>query len=384
MKIVRRGVALGLACAALWLLVVGAGAGAWAGAAKTLGESGAFVTAALRAELGDPGEAEPPFLVRLAAEGSALFSANLSPAPSSRPAQVTPPPQLLPDAQPVPDQDDVTEDPGSQREPANIVEQTLVPSKSQGYVTGAGLYLYNRTGKDVDLKKALKEELGFTLENADAGPQILIFHTHTTEAYTPQGADDLYTESDYSRTTDENFNMIRVGDEMERVFTEMGLSVLHDRTLYDYPKYNGAYGRARTGVEALLEQYPTIQVVIDVHRDGLMDDKGTVYKPVTLVDGVKTAQVMLVLGSDDAGGDHPNWRENLALAARIQKNMDALYPTLARPMILRKSDYNQNLSPGAFLVEVGSHGNSLQEALAGARCFARSAGGVLLSLMAEE
>lgn len=384
MKIVRRGVALGLACTALWLLVAGAGAGAWAGAAKTLGESGAFVTAALRTELGAPGESEPPFVVRMAAEGSALFSANLSPVPSPQPAQVTPPPQLLPDAQPVPDQDDVTEDPGSQGEPVNIVEQTLVPSKSQGYVTGAGLYLYNRTGKDVDLKKVLKENLGFTLQNADAGPQILIFHTHTTEAYIPQGEDDLYTESDYSRTTDENFNMIRVGDEMERVFTEMGLSVIHDRTLYDYPKYNGAYTRSRAGVEALLEQYPTIQVIIDVHRDGLMDDKGTVYKPVTTVDGVKTAQVMLVLGSDDAGGNHPNWRENLALAARIQKNMDALYPTLARPMILRKSDYNQDLSPGAFLVEVGSHGNTLQEALAGARCFARSAGAALLALMAEE
>ncbi len=384
MKIVRRGAALGLAIAALWLLVAGSGAGAWTGAARSLGESGAFVTAALRTELGEPGRAETPLLVRMAAEEAALFSANLAAQASPPPAQVTPPPQLLPDAQPAPDRDDVTEAPDGQREPVRIVEQTLVPSKSQGYVTGAGLYLYNRTGQDVDLKQVVKEDVPFSLRSADAGPQILIFHTHTTEAYTPTGEDDAYTESDYSRTTDEARNMIRVGDEMERVFTEMGLSVIHDRTLYDYPKYNGAYGRSRAAVEALLEQYPTIQIVIDVHRDGLMDDKGTVYKPVTVVDGVKTAQVRLVVGSNDSGEDHPNWRDNLALCVKIQKTMDTLYPTLARPMTLRRSAYNQDVAPGCFLVEVGSHGNALSEALAGARCFARSAGGVLLAMVEEE
>lgn len=175
--------------------------------------------------------------------------------------------------------------------------------------------------------------------------------------------------------------MLRVGDEMARVFTEMGLNVLHDRELYDYPQYSGSYTRSGPAVEEYLKQYPTLQIVLDVHRDALVGSDGTVYKAVTAIDGIKTAQVMLVVGSDAGGGDHPNWRDNLALAARLQKGLDTLYPTLARPMTLRQSVYNQNLLPGSLLVEVGSHGNSLQEALAAARDFARSAGAVFLGLV---
>ena len=177
--------------------------------------------------------------------------------------------------------------------------------------------------------------------------------------------------------------MLRVGDEMEAVFTEMGLSVVHDRGVYDYPAYNGAYGRSGAAVEEYLAQYPTIKLVLDVHRDALVGGDGTVYKAVTTVDRVKTAQVMVVVGTDAGGSDHPGWRNNLALAARLQKNLDTLYPTLARPIALRQSAYNQALCPGSLLVEVGTHGNTLQEALAGARDFARAAGAVFLSLVAE-
>ena len=177
--------------------------------------------------------------------------------------------------------------------------------------------------------------------------------------------------------------MLRVGDEMERVFTEMGLSVIHDRGVYDYPAYKGAYTRSGPAVEGYLEQYPTIRIVLDVHRDALVGSDGTVYKAVTTIDRVKTAQVMLVIGTNDAGGDHPGWEDNLALAARLQKNLDTLYPTLARPMTLRQSSYNQELVPGSLLVEVGTHGNTLQEALAAARDFARAAGAVFLGLTGE-
>ena len=166
---------------------------------------------------------------------------------------------------------------------------------------------------------------------------------------------------------------------MERVFTELGLTVVHDRTLYDYPKYNGAYDRSAEAVQRYLEQYPSIKIVLDVHRDALVGEDGTVYKAVTRIDGVDTAQVMLVLGSSE-GGEHPNWMQNLSLACRIQESMNTLYPTLARPMTMRSSRYNQQLSNGSLLVEVGTHGNTLQEALAGARLFARAAGQVLLGL----
>ena len=377
-RLFRRSAALFLATMGLWLLLIGAGAGAASGAAEALGGSGDFVSAALRTELG-PARADPlSFWGRLAVDQSPLLVANpgreTEPAPSAEP---------LPNAQPAPDHDDITEAPETTTAPGDIVERTLVPTTTEGYVTGAGLYLYNRTDLPVDLLGVLKQSLSFTLAPAPDGPQILIIHTHATEAYTQDGT-DIYTPSDNNtRTLDEAHNMIRVGDEMERVFTEMGLSVLHDRSVYDYPQYNGSYGRSGPAVQNYLAQYPTIRLVLDVHRDALVGSDGTVYKAVTTVDGVKTAQVMLVVGSSAGGGEHPNWMQNLALAARLQKSLDTLYPTLARPMTRRQSVYNQNLSPGSLLVEVGSHGNTLQEALAGARLFARAAGSVFLSLAAE-
>lgn len=217
-----------------------------------------------------------------------------------------------------------------------------------------------------------------SVELPGEGPQILIMHTHGTEAYTMDG-EDVYQESDASRTTDENYNVLRIGDEMQSIFEEMGLEVIHDRTLYDYPQYSGSYDRSHAGVQSWLEQYPSIQVVLDVHRDALIGEDGTVYKAVTDVDGEKTAQVLMIVGTDELG-EHPNWTDNLALAIQIQKNLDEQWPTLARPITLRSSRFNQQLTHGSLLVEVGSHGNTLEEALRGARLFAQAAGEVLLEL----
>lgn len=374
-RLVRRSFALFLAAVGVWMLV--AGGGFVVGVAAP--DEAQLVTALLRAELGSV-ESDPlPFWARLAVDQSPLLQANPPQTLSSYAPAVSAEP--LPEAQPVPDQDDLEETPpAASAADRRIVERTLVPTNAKGYVTGAGLYLYNRAGaEDLDLAASLAQELTFSLDSAEEGPQILIVHTHTTEAYTPDG-EDSYIASDYSRTLDQGQNMIRVGNELERVFTELGLNVLHDTTLHDYPQYNGAYDRSGPTVKNYLSQYPTIKLVLDVHRDALMSDDGTVYKTATTIDGVKAAQVMLVVGTNLAGGPHSGWRDNLALAVRLQKAMDSLYPTLARPMTLRKAGYNQGLCPGALLVEVGSHGNTLQEALAGARLFARAAGSVFLGL----
>lgn len=380
-RLLRRSLSLCMAVLALWLLLLGVGAGAAERSLEALGQNEDFVTAALRLELGPAGREVLPFWQRLAVGQSSLLEANpprLSETPEARESAP------LPNAQPAPDHDDMTEEPPpAAGEPGDVVERTLIPTTTQGYVTGAGLYLYNRTDLSVDLAAAAQADLCFSLSPAEAGPQILIIHSHATEAYTPQGEDTYVPSDNNTRTTDERYNMLRIGDEMERVFTEMGLSVIHDRELYDYPKYSGSYSRSGPAVEAYLEQYPTIKLVLDVHRDALVGGDGTVYKAVTAIDGTKTAQVMLVVGSDAGGTEHPHWEENLALAAKLQKGLDTLYPTLARPMTLRQSAYNQNLLPGSLLVEVGSHGNSLQEALAGARAFARAAGAVFLGLVRE-
>ena len=380
-RLLRRSAALFLATLAAWALLVGSG-GSAAGALRELGEDPGFVTAALSLELGQAapqgalGRLEP--WGRLVVGQSPLLWGNAAAAEARMDGSEAAPD--LPAGQPAQDHDDVNDPlPETTAAPGDVVARTLVPTSPQGYVTAGGLYLYNRTSLAVDLTAAAAAEVSFTLPAE--GPQILIVHTHGSEAYTPDGT-DIYEPSDNNtRTLDENFNVVRVGEEMERVFTELGLGVVHDTTLYDYPRYSGAYSRSAEAVQRYLEQYPTIKIVLDVHRDALIGEDGTVYKAVTRIDGTDTAQVMLVLGAGGGEG-HPGWRENLTLACRIQAGMDTLYPTLARPMTMRTSTYNQELSPGSLLVEVGTHGNTLQEALAAARLFARAAGQVLLELKA--
>ncbi len=252
------------------------------------------------------------------------------------------------------------------------------PAVDVGSVSASAIGVDNNTdGKRVDVSALLSGELPLTLQSAEEGPQILIMHTHTTEAYTMSG-DDVYTETDTSRTTDERYNMVRIGEEMKAVFESYGLSVIHDTTTYDYPSYNGSYGRSLAGIQAYLEEYPTIAVVLDVHRDALIGSDGTAYATTTEVNGEAVAQVMLVVGTNDSGLEHPNWTDNMAVAVRLQAAMVSLAPDLARDIDLRSQRFNQHLTTGSLLVEVGTSGNTLQEALAGARLFAQAAAAVYL------
>lgn len=258
------------------------------------------------------------------------------------------------------------------------VEERTISGSGAGYVNGGGISLFNRTEKTVDLAAVAAAGTSLSFRPADQGPQVLIIHTHGTESFARDGTEP-YTETGTAHTTDSSYNIIRVGDEIARIFEEQGISVLHDTEFYDYPSYNGAYDRSRAAIEGYLAQYPTIQMVLDVHRDALVGSDGTIYKPVLQVDGVKTAQVMLLVGTDDAGASFPDWTEHLALAMEIQEQMNALWPGLARPITLRTARFNQQLTKGSLLVEVGSHGNTLEEVLAGARLFARAAGQVIRS-----
>lgn len=259
------------------------------------------------------------------------------------------------------------------------VRQTITANSNT--VSGGGVEVNNGTqGITVDPAALASSVLTQTIAPASEGPQILIMHTHGSEAYTMVG-DDVYVETDTSRTDDPNYNMIRVGEEMKAVFESMGFSVIHDTTLYDYPNYTGSYTRSLAGIQSMLEQYPSISVVLDVHRDALIASDGTVYKAVTQVNGEDVAQVMLVVGTNDGGLTHPGWQDNLNLAAHIQLGMTSIEPTLARPINLRSQRFNQHLTPCSLLVEVGTSGNTLQEAIRGARYFAQAAGTVYQSLL---
>lgn len=378
----RRAIALFFAVIALWLLYLTCDLG---DACVRLGESSAFVAAALRAELGSDTWSDTPWnrlnhWQQLALGESAFLQAGSESIALLRSESADKTDEPLTENAPSQGAEDLAETPLPEitTAPEDILDRTLVPSESEGALATQGVYLYNRTSKTVDLAAMAQAEITVELE-AD-GPQVLIVHTHGSEAYTMDG-EDIYKESDASRTTDETYNVVRIGDEMQAVFEEMGLNVVHDRTLYDYPQYSGAYTRSSEGIQAWLKEYPSIQIVLDVHRDALIGEDGTVYKAVTDVEGEKTAQVMMIVGTDDLGQEHPHWQENLALAIRIQQNLDEQWPTAARPITLRSSRFNQQLTTGSLLVEVGSHGNTLQEAIRGARLFARAAGEVLIELM---
>ena len=372
-RLLRRGTALFLTTVTVWVLSLTADMGAAAETFRTLAESPAFVSAALRAELGSLPEEEGESLTfweRLALGQSPTLSAGVG----REAADVPEVPSPSPSAGEPDDPEDPEELPAVTAAPEDIVGRTLLPVSGDGYDSAQGVYIENRPGLELDVAAMAQAELALDLP--EEGPQVLIVHTHGSEAYTPDGT-DTYVATGECRTADKTKSVVRVGEEVAKVLTEMGLTVVHDTELYDYPAYNGSYDRSLAAVENWLAQYPTIQVVLDIHRDALIGADGTVYKPITTINGESCAQVMLVMGSN-ALYDHPDWLGNLTLAVQVQKEMNTLWPTLARPIGLRENRYNQQTAPGAMLVEVGSHGNTLQEALAAARMFARALGAVLL------
>lgn len=286
---------------------------------------------------------------------------NIPPTASSEAVEVSPPPT-----------DCVTsEDDTSQGEAveAGILETTI----------SGGLKISNETEYEIDISQYLAAPPDILLD-PDA-PQILIIHTHSSEAYTPAGL-DKYVPTDTNRTEDTDFNIIRVGDEMTKLLEEAGLHVIHDRGIYDYPSYTGSYSRSGAAVQQYLEQYPSISIVIDMHRDAL-GTGDAVYKTMAEEEGVCASQVMILVGSDASGLEHPNWRENLKLGLYLQNAVSIAHPTLMRPVDLVCERYNQNLSTGMLILEVGSSGNTLQEALAGIRLFTDAAAPALLELVEQ-
>ena len=249
----------------------------------------------------------------------------------------------------------------------------------RGTTIRGGLAVKNETAYQVDAQELLRR--GPSVRLPAEGPQILILHTHGSEAYTPAGL-DRYEANDNRRTADEKFSVIRVGDELASVLERAGLRVLHDREIYDYPSYTGSYSRSGEAAERYLNEYPGIAVVLDIHRDAL-GSEGVVYKTMAEEEGTVASQIMLLAGTDGSGLSHPDWRENLALALYLQERVCMLHPTLMRPVSLVPQRYNQHLSRGSLILEVGSSGNTLQEALAAIRLFADGAAPALLALAAD-
>ena len=372
----RRAAALFLAGAAVWLLWLTVDFRPAGQALERLGRDGAVAAALREAELGRPAEDGPlagmngweRLLLEqsaLLAAGTAVLPAEETPAPSPSPFPSPAPPDPSP-ASPAPE--DTGRQPPATQAPDSIVERTMTGEDTPVYLSTQGVYVRNYTKYEVDLEAL--EPPPVKLEDTDQ-PQILILHTHTTESYTMDGT-DIYAPTGDARTIDTYYNVVRVGEEIAKVLRRAGFGVIHDTELYDYPNYNGAYQRSAQSVKEWREQYPSISVVLDVHRDALTAADGTVYKTAAEIGGERTAQCMLVVGTDDSIGSPGGWQENLAFAVQIESRLNEDWPTLARPIALRPTRFNQELLPGSILVEVGSHGNTLQEAMAAGRYFASS------------
>lgn len=232
---------------------------------------------------------------------------------------------------------------------------------------GLSIEYKNDTGREISLEALLKTPLEWDLTGEK--PCVLIVHTHGTESYKNMGQ---YTPSDPYRTTEEKHNMLAVGDRLAEILTAGGVSVLHDRTLHDYPNYNKAYTKARETIKKYLQENPNICLVLDIHRDAVEDGKGNQLAFTATGGGKNAAKLELIVGTNAGGQSHPNWQKNAALAVKLQTVLEKEFPNICRPVVFRTSRYNQDLTTGSLIVEVGAAGNTMEEALAGVEVLAKA------------
>lgn len=266
--------------------------------------------------------------------------------------------------------DEVDSEIPTQAELGNWETYTFAPSPtSNAYVYNDGIFVQNNSNFDIT-PWDLTRRTSLTIDVKDTAPQILIYHSHATEAYT-QTPTSQYVASGNYRSRDDDHNITAVGAAMAKVFEEAGFVVIHDRSHNDYPSYSDSYVNSKALVADYLAKYPSIQFAIDVHRDGL-EKNGVPYQLVSQQGDETIAQVMLYVSSEVSGYPHPYWRENFALALTLQ---DALleYGDFARPITLSKGHYNQQQSTGLLLLEVGNHGNTLEQGIAAGVLFAETA-----------
>ena len=216
-----------------------------------------------------------------------------------------------------------------------------------------------------DLPALLTQPLTWDLTGEN--PTVLILHSHGTESFAPTGE---YQEVSPYHTLDNQHNMISIGACIADILEQNGIAVLHDTAIHDNPSYNASYTNSRKSIETYLSQYPSIRLVLDLHRDSIEDEKGNQVVQSVFAQGTTFAPLMLVVGTDYGGLEHPQWRENLSLAMKLQTQLEVICPGICRNLNLRSQRFNQDLSTGALLIEIGASGNTRQEALRSAKVLA--------------
>ena len=241
-------------------------------------------------------------------------------------------------------------------------EDLILPQASV-FTAADGKYISMQYGQDCtyrpDVSRLLLQRLDWELGGGE--PTVLILHTHASESYTRLSGEAYVQAGDY-RTLDTQYNMVVLGDLLAVRLEAAGIGVIHDRDIHDYPSYSDSYTNARSCVQAYLQKYPSIRVVLDLHRDALLLSDGSQFAPAVMSGGESVARIMLVVGTDGSGMYHPAWQENLAIAAKLQVLLERQCAGITRPILLRAQRFNHDLSVGAMIVEVGAAGNTLLEA----------------------
>ena len=252
-------------------------------------------------------------------------------------------------------------EPTEQSEPPEVtVPEPVLPVFSAG---DAALVAVNSVcGYDADLPALLEKPLTWDLSRQE--PTVLILHTHGSESYTKT---EDYQETSAYRTLDSGYNVVSIGAELVKILEAAGIGVIHDTTLHDYPSYSSSYSHARDAIRGYLETYPSVELVLDIHRDSVEDSSGAQMRFTAQKDGQSVAQLMMVVGTDANGLSHPEWPENMALAVKLHAQLEKSCPGICRAISFRKQRFNQDLSTGAMLIEVGSAGNTREEALGAAK-----------------
>lgn len=241
---------------------------------------------------------------------------------------------------------------------------------SQGGQQQAGIVVRNaNTRHKLDVAAQLQQKPPLKIK-ADGTPMVLLYHTHTTEAY-----------AGVTRTRDKGKSVVAVGEAVAASLRSMGIGVVHDSTIHDDPAFNGSYTRSAETMRRNLKKYPSIQVTLDIHRDTMTSQSGRRYKPTVLVNGKKACQIMIISGCDDDGSLHfPNWEQNLRLALRLQKGATEDFPRLMRPLNFGPYRYNEHMTPGSLLLEFGTEVNTLDEAKYAGTLFGKALARQLLAL----
>lgn len=248
----------------------------------------------------------------------------------------------------------------------NTGETTFPIIESQFAASGTSydnFYVKNSTDYVMNFGQLLSAPLGFTMENTSE-PQVLIVHTHTTEAYVKKDLGYYYQGQEF-RSTNDSENILRVGEAIIKTLNKNGIGAVHAKEYHDDPAYNGSYDRSEQTIYKYMEQYPGIKVIIDIHRDsiGYDDERGKI-KPTFVAKGKKAAQVMIMSGYDPYNEyGFPEWESNLKFALRLQQKAETMYPGMTRPLYFGDFAYNMFINSGSLLIEVGTEVNTLNEAV---------------------